>query len=121
MLRTITIVLFMFFQSKPVYEILGNEKDNRGLVNQLYIYAPKISDIKTINSIVWGKYKNTGIASFQIFYFDNRKIAINYKRLIFDKSISDRELDKIDTHVIGKFSYVLGKEDFHIGKDANMY
>ena len=57
-------ILYWQIQTKPFYEIVAKEKDNRGLVNQLYIYTPKISDVKAINNIVWSKYKNIGIVLF---------------------------------------------------------
>ncbi|MGN6179752.1 MAG: hypothetical protein ACTHNW_11265 [Mucilaginibacter sp.] len=123
MFRTIVLLFILLIQtqSKLTYEIVGSEKDNRGLVNQLYIYVPKMADVRAVNSEVWGKFKKTNIASFQIYYFDNKKIAVSYKRLIFNKNISDAELDRVSSHVIGKFSMVLGKEDLHIGKEADMY
>jgi len=54
-------------QIQPNYEIVSIGKDNRDKVNELSIYVHSILDVKKINPILWAKYKNTGIASFQIF------------------------------------------------------
>jgi len=103
------------------YEIISVEKDSRGLINQLFVYVPKISDIKFLNRSLFDKYKKTGIVTFQIYYFDNKQVAKSYKRILYDKSISDDVANKMSQHVIGKFEYVDNKESLHIGKGADEY
>jgi hypothetical protein len=118
------IILFPFISVFSIkaqilkYEIVSSDKDNRGKINQLSVYVHSISDVKKVNPIIWNKYKNTGISSFQIFYFDNKKIATTYAKKVFDNKITDAQVDKLSKHVIGKFEYVLGKESFYIGEDA---
>ncbi|MHB8206136.1 hypothetical protein [Mucilaginibacter sp.] len=127
MKKTLIIVLALICylhihaQVQPKYDVVSIGKDNRGKVNELSIYVHSISDVKKINSILWAKYKNTGIASFQIFYYDNKQIAKTYSQLLFNKKISDSQMDKISRHVVGKFECVLGKENLYVGEDALLY
>lgn len=116
-LTLITLVNYPLIQ-QPTYEIISTGKDNRSKINELSVYVHDIKDIKKVNPSLWAKYKNTGIASFQIFYFDNKQVAKTYSQLLTSKKISDKQLDNISKHVIGKFEYVLGKENLYVGEDA---
>ncbi len=105
------------------YEIVKKERDNRGIVNQLYVYVPKMENIKSINGVLFNEYRKTGLASLQIFYFDNKQIAQTYSDKIFDKNISDKELDRMSKHVTGKFVYIAinNTQSLHVGKEADLY
>ncbi len=112
-----------FQTNKIKCEIIKKGHDNRGLTNQLYVYVAKISDIKALNKILFDGYKNTGIVTLQIFYFDDKLIAKTYSTKVFDKNTSERELDRMGKHMIGKFEYTSfnNTQSLHIGKDSDMY
>jgi len=104
------------------YKIVNVERDNRGLVNYLDVYTPNMSVIRALNKKLFDKYKNTGIVTFQIYYYDNQIIASKYKKAVFDKSISDDKLNKMAQHVIGSFvynAYLNPKETLNIVRDPD--
>ncbi|HEX4373221.1 MAG TPA: hypothetical protein VHZ50_07975, partial [Puia sp.] len=111
-------VALLSVRAQTKYEIVSTGEDNRGKINELSVYVHAISDVKKINPILWAKYKNTGIETFQIFYYDNRKIAQTYSKMLFNNKISDAKMDEISKHIIGKFEYLQGKENLYVGEDA---
>ncbi|WP_428329058.1 hypothetical protein [Mucilaginibacter sp.] len=115
---------FCFGQlSKNKYKIVHSEKDSKGLINSLDVLVPNMSVIKSVNKQLFDKYKNTGIVTFQIYYFDDLKVALMYRKVIFDKNLSDEKLDKMAQHLIGKFeynSYLNPNQSLKIGRDADM-
>lgn len=120
------LFIFLVFSYQPkniVYEIITSEKGDQGLVNQLFVFTKNMSDIKEINTLLFIKYKSTGVATLQIYYFDNKIAAKNYKQFLFDKNVSDKKLDKLRKHVIGKFEYTAfdNKQSLNIGKGADDY
>ena len=113
----------IFSQSRNAsYKIVNVERDNRGLVNYLDVYIPNMSGIRALNKKLFDKYKNTGIVTFQIYYYDNQIIASKYKKAVFDKNISDDKLNKMAQHVIGSFvynAYLNPKETLNIVRDPD--
>ncbi|HEY2583959.1 MAG TPA: hypothetical protein VGI43_19275 [Mucilaginibacter sp.] len=102
------------------YQIINTENDNQGTIYRLDVYTHKMDNIKSINAFLVNKYKSDSSAIFQIFYYDNKKIAKNYKRAVFDQNTSDETLDKMSRHVIGKYEWRASDnyENLYIGKDA---
>ncbi|MGZ3757475.1 MAG: hypothetical protein ACXVAY_23060 [Mucilaginibacter sp.] len=113
--------------TKIKFEIVRTDKDNRGFVNQMYVYVSAMSDIRELNKLLFSKYKNTGNVTLQIFYFDDKKIANDYETKITAKinngSVSNSELERMSKHVIGKFQYISfnNTQDLHIGRESDLY
>ena len=105
------------------YEIVKKGKDNRGLTNQLYVYVPKMENIKSRNNILFNEYRKSGVASLQIYYFDDKQVARTYSTKVFDKNISDEELDRLGKHVTGKFVFIAlsNTQSLHVGREADLY
>jgi len=110
-------------QPKPIYEVINKRFDNRGLVNSLDIFIVGEAAIKGLNQILFEKYKSTGVASLQIFYFNDRAVAKTYSKKLFDRSTSDAEIEQMNKHLIGKFDYIAinNSQALHIGKEAQEY
>ena len=104
------------------YEIIKTEKDNRGRINFLHVYVSHIADIKSINKALAPKYVKTGIASLQIYYYDDRNVAKNYSQALFNESLPEKEIDRMSKHVLATFVYVQqgGINSLKIGKDAEL-
>ncbi len=119
----IAFPLLCFAQKKAKYEIITKGKDNRGLVNHLNIYVSRIDDIKQVNKDLITQYKQPGIKSLQILYFDNKPIAKTYEQKLFDKNTTDNEIERMSKHVIGKFEYLAigNSQSLHVGKGADSY
>jgi hypothetical protein len=102
------------------YEIIKTDKDNRGLVNFLHVYVSRTTDIKSINKALSSQYIKTGIASLQIYYYDDRNVAKNYSKALFSKGISEKEIDKMSKHIVATYTYIQidGTNSLKIGKDA---
>ena len=113
----------VFSQSSNTnYKIVNSGLDNRGLINSLDVYTPNMSGIKAINKKLFDNYKNTGIVTFQIYYYDNMTVALKYKKAAFDESISDAKLNKMAQHIIGRFiynAYTIPKETLQIIRDPD--
>ncbi|TSJ36389.1 hypothetical protein FO440_23090 [Mucilaginibacter corticis] len=100
------------------FEVVSRGKDSKGRINRLSVYVSKMSLIKKINPVLWGKYKSTKIKTFQIFYYDDKKIAKAYHQLLYNKKITKKQMNSISKHVVGEFEFVLGKENLFVGKNA---
>jgi len=103
------------------YQIISKEQDNRGYTNLMNVYTKNMANLKRLNAYLVSKYKNDNAGSFQIFYFDNKNIAKNYHNIVFDKSISDDEVDKLSQHIIGKYEYApySNIDTLEIGRDPD--
>jgi len=120
----ISLILFLSVFSvyqKINYQIISFDKDNRGIVNQIFVYVNKQSDIKPLNKLLFEKYRKTGVATFQIYYFDNKHIAKIYEKSLFNSNVSNAQSDRISQHVIGKFVYDGQTSSLHVGKGADNY
>ncbi|MBB6130400.1 hypothetical protein [Mucilaginibacter lappiensis] len=117
------MLCFAQVTTKSKYEIISKGKDNRGVINHLNIYISRIGDIKQVNKDLVSQYKQPGIKSLQILYFDNKPIAKTYEQKLFDKNTTDNEIERMSKHVIGKFEYLAidNSQSLHIGKEANNY
>jgi hypothetical protein len=117
----LVVSISCFGQTKKLkYQIVNSETDNRGLVNSLDVYISNMADIGALNKKLFDKYRNTGIVTFQIYYFDNMSVALKYKKTLFDKNASDEKLNKMYQHIIGKFEYnqfLKPSEKLKIGRD----
>jgi hypothetical protein len=104
-----------------IYELIKTEKDDQGNINRLTLYVKSAVGLKSLNAFLLRKYKAPSASTtFQIFYFDNKKIARRYIAALFDPNTSDNQVSRMSVHVIGKYesrSYD-NYEDFYIGKDA---
>ncbi|MBB6498278.1 hypothetical protein [Pedobacter cryoconitis] len=126
----LVIIAFLLFISalvhKPIhknYEIVNKEKDNKGFVNRMDVYVQKMSDIKSINKILFAEYNKAGSVALTIYYYDNKEIAKTYVKKLFDKKTTDKQVEVMSQHVIGKFEYILfdNTKKLHIGKNADDY
>ena len=119
----ILIMMALFFMQKPSYQIVKTEKDSRGYANTLLVFVKKGSNIKSINDELVKKYQRPQLASFQVFYFDNITIARNYEKALFNKKISDDEIERMSDHVIGKYINVSGSNhngQLYTGKNSDL-
>jgi len=96
------------------YEIINKEINTIGQVNLMYIYIKTPSKLDSLN-----KYQDKDVYGFQIYYFNNRKIAKAYYKALFNNNVSDEEIDRLSTHIIGHYDY--NKDDggsLKLGKEA---
>jgi hypothetical protein len=101
------------------YEIVNKETDNTGAVNMVYVYVKGKNKLDSLNEYLVNEYKDKNVTGFQIYYFNNRKIAKNYFKTLFDKNVSDAEIDRLSTHIVARYEYNSadgGK--FIVGKEA---
>jgi predicted nucleic-acid-binding Zn-ribbon protein len=101
------------------YEIVQTDDDANGNVTRLDVYTAKMSKIKAINEYLVDKYKTGNISTLQIFYYNSKRIAKEYKDAASDPNTSDETLDEMSQHTIGKYEWTgEGDGDLYIGKDA---
>jgi len=106
MSKLFILIIFAFiFLQKPIYQIVKSEKDAKGYINTLFIFTKKESYIKSVNDELVKKYQRPQVVTFQIFYIDNPIIAKNYEKALFNKNVSDSEVERMSDHIIGKYVY----------------
>ncbi len=119
----LVLTSFCFGQTKKVnYKIVNSDRDNRGLINYLDVYVSNMSVIKPLNKQLFEKYKKTGIVTFQIYYYDDMRVALKYKKAVFNKRIQEEQLNKLSYNVVGVFvfnEYLKPAEDLKIGRHAD--
>lgn len=101
------------------YEIITQKNDAQGYINLMYVYVKNKDGINKINPYLVNQYQDNNAHWFQIYYFNNKKIAERYYKKLFEISASDNEIDRLSTHIIGHYEY--NKEDggrLRLGTDA---
>lgn len=87
------------------YEIVNKEIDNTGAINLIYVYVKSTYKLDSLNKYLVTKYQDANVRGFQIYYFNNRKIAKIYYKTLFNNNVSDSEIDRLSTHIIGHYEY----------------
>jgi hypothetical protein len=88
---------------KIAYSII-NAKDENG--NQFYdVFVKDTSQIGTLNLYLKNKYNPTRMEFLQINYFSDSMIARTYFAKQFDKSVSEKEKDKIFRFYVANYKY----------------
>lgn len=103
------------------YEIVSKGLDNQGYVNQLMVYVKNDSIIREVNKQLVNFYKKDKNVTLQIFYFDNKNVALSYDDVLHNPNVSDAKVDKMSRHVIGKYEWIGNDntETFYIGEHAD--
>jgi hypothetical protein len=103
-----------------LYEIITHDTDDMGRYNDLYIYVKDTNAIKKINQKIFTSYTEYDTPGFTIYYFNNKTIAENYRDDVLSENVSDKKLEKMEKHLIGKFWYDgINKEQYlYLGKAA---
>lgn len=91
--------------SNLIYTVINKDHGTDNLIKDMYVYIPNLHNIEKINDELVASYKSPDATDFQIFYFNNKKIAANYGNLLFDSNISDEESNRASKHVIAKYEY----------------
>lgn len=89
------------------YEIINKDTDRTGEINLMYVYIKNGRKIDSLNKYIVSQYQSNDVPGFQIYYFNNRKTAKIYYRMLFDNNVSDAEIDRLSTHIIGHYDYNL--------------
>lgn len=87
------------------YTIINKDRGTDNLIKTMYVYVPNLNNIEKINDEIKSSYESSDATDFQVFYFNNKKIATNYESLLFNGNISDDESERISSHVIAKYEY----------------
>jgi hypothetical protein len=101
------------------YEIVNEQNGTDGSANMVFVYLKDKKGIDSLNTYLINQYPNKNAYGFQILYFNNRKIAKNYHNAVFDKNLSESQIEKMETHIIARYEYNStdgGKLEF--GKEA---
>jgi len=105
------------------YEIMSTDTDDDGRIDQLIVFAKDTNTIKLINKSIFNGYKSDGVSFLTIYYFNNRKMASEYKDKLLDENTSDKTIDKMGKHLIGKFYYdgQNDTQDLHLGENSDLF
>lgn len=87
------------------YEMVATTKGTDGLIKNMMVYLRNAKDIERVNRVLIDGYKSDNNKEFQIYYFDSKKIAANYERILFDPGTTEAQSNRISRHVIGKYVY----------------
>ena len=87
------------------YEVVNKKTDNTGAIGMLYVYTKDIKKIEKLNEYLISQYSNRSTAGFQIYYFNNRKIAKGYLDAVFNANTSDEEMQVLSKHIIARYEY----------------
>lgn len=87
------------------YTIISSRRGTDDLIKNMFVYIPTLKNIEKINDELITSYRSTDATDFQIYYFNNKKVAATYESSSFDSNVSNQESDRMSRHVIAKYEY----------------